>query len=185
MVRKHTMLRRLRNSTIFNNSGDTIVEVMIVLAIIALALSISYETANASLLSTRQAEESAEATHLVSSQIDSLRALSLSGSDLVDNGTPFCIYNSGGVLSVQAEVSSTVPPDCISSFYTTLIYSCDNVLASLDTTYQSVCDSSNVGAAMSPTPPYDTFVVVTSWPDVAGAGTDTVTQAYRMHKLLT
>ncbi len=46
------------------------------LAVLGLAISISYATANRSLLNARQAQETAEATGLVETQVENLRLLS-------------------------------------------------------------------------------------------------------------
>ena len=61
------MLRRL------TQRGDTIVEVMVVLAILGLSIGISYATANRSLQGMRQSQENAQATALLQSQLESLR----------------------------------------------------------------------------------------------------------------
>jgi prepilin-type N-terminal cleavage/methylation domain-containing protein len=55
--------------------GDTIVEVMIVLAVLGSAIGISYATANRSLLNARQAQESSRATVIAQAQVEQLRAL--------------------------------------------------------------------------------------------------------------
>ena len=82
--------------------GDTIVEVMIVLAMLGLALSISYATANRSLMNTRQAQENAEATELLRGQLEALRSRSCSDVAVddcvrppqIDSATPFCMKTS-------------------------------------------------------------------------------------------
>ena len=82
--------------------GDTIIEVMVVLAVLGFAISISYATANRSLLATRAAQESSEATALLKSQIELLRYLAPNGTAVANENIfqagPFCI---------QANVVST------------------------------------------------------------------------------
>lgn len=88
------MLKRLR----FRERGDTIVEVMVVLAVLGLAISISYATANRSLLNARQAQENAQATALAQSQIESLRTLTAaSTTPTIFQAGPYCV-TSGAVV---------------------------------------------------------------------------------------
>lgn len=75
------MLKRL------NQGGDTIVEVMMVLAVLGLAIGISYATANRSLLASKAAQESAQANSLLLGQLEALRALAS-----VPKGTAGTIY---------------------------------------------------------------------------------------------
>lgn len=72
--------------------GDTIVEVMIVLAVLGLAIGISYATANRSLRNARQAQENSQATLLVQSQIEALRTLATAGNpqNIFQTG-PYCL----------------------------------------------------------------------------------------------
>jgi len=63
------MLKRNR----LGETGDTIIEVLIVLAVLGLAIGISYATANRSLLDVRGAQESAQATSYLQTQIEAFR----------------------------------------------------------------------------------------------------------------
>lgn len=74
-----------------NIRGDTIVEVMIVLAVLGLAIGISYATANRSLLNARQAQENSEATQLVQSQIEGLRTMTQDPANNIFQGGPYCL----------------------------------------------------------------------------------------------
>jgi type II secretory pathway pseudopilin PulG len=56
-----------------NYRGDTIVEVMITLAILGLAFAISYASANRSLIVARNAEEHSEVNQYIQSQVELLR----------------------------------------------------------------------------------------------------------------
>jgi prepilin-type N-terminal cleavage/methylation domain-containing protein len=71
--------------------GDTIVEVMIVLAVLGLALSISYATANKGLQQSRNAQEHSQALGIINSQIELLRtAYAAQAGDSVPS-SPFCL----------------------------------------------------------------------------------------------
>jgi type II secretory pathway pseudopilin PulG len=144
-------------------AGDTIVEVMVVLAILGLAISIAYATANRSLLNARQAQENSRASELAQSQLERIYA----NASVNDHGspqyvyqtTPFCIDDSGNVLLIP-------PSPC----------QFDNQQYSIKTTYYAV--DTGIGPARIVK---DTFVVVVTWDDVLGQGPDTVTLSYRTH----
>jgi prepilin-type N-terminal cleavage/methylation domain-containing protein len=85
------MLKRFTN---LRERGDTIIEVMIVLAVLGLALGIAYATANRSLLNARQAQENSQATALVQSQVEALRALSKDTTQNIYQVGPYCISQS-------------------------------------------------------------------------------------------
>jgi type II secretory pathway pseudopilin PulG len=157
------------------NSGDTIVEVVIVLAVIGLAISISYETANASTLNVRQAEENAQASNLAANQIESIRAMVIQGVNLTGSeDQPFCITQSGDSLNIFTTSVATPSSTCIASpNYDEFIFNCDSPAIVLS--YPNECNGTSANS--------DTFVVEISWPDVAGDGNDTVTQSYRMPNL--
>lgn len=163
------MLKRLRSSIRHRKSvgqrGDTIVEVMIVLAVLGLALGVSYATANRSLLNTRQAQENSQAAELVQAQVEALRSLACSTGDpsckpdtTLFTATPYCI-------DTGANPYKAVPPG--NSACT------KNGLYNLSISY-----------ANNATNP-DTFTVTAQWPDVLGEGTDTVTTVYRVHSTVT
>ena len=86
--------------------GDTIIEVMIVLAVLGLAIGISYATANRSLLNARQAQENTQATELVQSQAESLRSLvsNTSGPDDIYRAAAFCIDTAGHVSTTACQL---------------------------------------------------------------------------------
>lgn len=143
----------MRNQYRRYQSGDTIVEVMLVLAVLGLAISLSYATANKSLKATRAAQENAQATALLQSQVELLRYLAPNGTanaaTNIFQAGPYCI-------DTTAYTIVTVPASCLF----------DN-LYQVDITYS--------GAAT------DTFTLHAGWPDVSGQGTDAVTLSYRTH----
>jgi Tfp pilus assembly protein PilV len=57
-----------------NNRGDTIVEVMISLAVLGMVIGVSYGTATRSLRGMRMAQERSEALKLAESKVESIRA---------------------------------------------------------------------------------------------------------------
>jgi type II secretory pathway pseudopilin PulG len=162
-----------------HQTGDTIIEVLVVLAILGLAISISYATANRSLLNARQAQEESEAAEYVQSQIEGIVALA--SNIVVDNGSPlssetgnFCITNPDPANPIIQQ-NSVTPCSFGSLNYNVVIVSCDTV------PNDPLCIST---AAVTQAAGYkntQTYVVQARWPDVFGEGYDTVTQVYRDH----
>lgn len=140
--------------------GDTIVEVMIVLTVLGLAISISYATANRSLLNARQAQENSYATNLLQSQLEALRILSKNPP----NPPSGYIYNS----TFQFCVDTTTPqPTVIRDVGTSTCQFGPNNWYKVTIKYYPA-DS-------------DKFTLQAVWPDVRGDGQDSVQLSYRLH----
>lgn len=137
-----------------NSSGDTIVEVLVVLTVLGLAISVSYATANRSLLDARQAQESSQATEVAQAQVEALRTQASVNPAIFTPGVTFC-------LSATPPYKIQYPPNC-----TTPQLASPN---SISVTYNTA------------TAPYN-FKIVVSWPDVAGQGNDTATLVYRLYQ---
>jgi len=89
-------------------AGDTIVEVLICIAIVSMILGGAFVTTRNSQLGVRDSQEHAEALKLLESQLEQLRADAASDGKVKTFGTPFCMYN-------EQPVSATSPPtsaDC-------------------------------------------------------------------------
>jgi len=85
--------------------GDTIVEVLICIAIISLILSGAYVTAHRSSIGVRNSQEHAEALKLVESQLEQVRAnVTDDVGDVFTAATPFCMVDT-------KPVSASVVPD--------------------------------------------------------------------------
>ena len=146
-----------------SQAGDTIVEVLVVLAILGLTLGVSYATANHSLLATRSAEENSQATTLLQGQIEDLRFLA-------NPTTPSTIFNQGHAFCI----------DSSNNIFAATNAHCKN----LDSLYNVTITYQN-----TPTQP-DTFTLVAYWQDLqapgngtlGAPGTDTVTLVCRVHK---
>lgn len=158
----------MTNKITADQFGDTIVEVMIVLAVLGLAIGISYATANRSLLNARQAQESSQAAGLAQTQVENLRLLAANtdpATSIFLPSTPstFCVNNPLSATPIEANLANcTYPPVT----YTILIYNCNK--------------TPSVGPCATANGP-DTFIVQATWPDVLGQGTDSVTLDYRLH----
>lgn len=175
-----------------NSAGDTIIEVLVVLAVLGLAISISYATASRSLLAARGAQENSEATQLVQAQIEYLRNYAKNppgdAHDIFLKSPPFatdqlfCIDPFNGDVVAPATFHG-------SSIYDTSIYPVTDSSANLS---DNKCFQGNpvnryyIAIRHDNTPdafgnPVDNFTVTAVWDDVQGQGKDTVTIVYRVH----
>lgn len=155
-------------------AGDTIVEVIVVLAVLGLAVGISYATANRSLLATRQAAENSQATFLAQGQLETLKAYSAITSDPAHDiyqATSFCIDATGTVVANPAITADL--PTALTSDHTKYAAECTvNTPYHIAIGYVPLDSSGNA---------IDTFTARVTWDDVLGAGQDTVTLVYRLH----
>ncbi|MEO7364577.1 MAG: prepilin-type N-terminal cleavage/methylation domain-containing protein [Candidatus Saccharimonadales bacterium] len=159
-------------------AGDTIVEVLVVLAVLGLAISVSYATAHRSLQATRQAEENAQATAILQSQIETMRSYAGRTDDpynIYQTSKAFCINANGQVVNNNGMSPSDVTSNV------------RNGVTADYTKYDAAC---NQGGLFYITVGYiqssggnqvDIFTAKATWDDVRGEGQDTVTLVYRLH----
>jgi prepilin-type N-terminal cleavage/methylation domain-containing protein len=150
-------------------AGDTIVEVMVVLAVLGLAISISYTTANRSLLDARQAQENAQASELLQSQVENLRALAVNGPS--DPNYIFITTPPGQLFCIKADNTVGLTTKATPQAYCQY----ENLY---DITISYTANPSNPAGVIG-----GTFNLVATWPDVQGEGSDTVTLSYRYYQL--
>lgn len=145
-------------------AGDTIIEVLMALAVLGLAISISYATANSSLTAVRQAEENNKATKYIQSQIETLRAKTavVGGFDIYDKNTwggatTFC-FN-----AALAPKNSTSVADCQRDglYNLSINYTADNPAV--------------------PVRGEGTFKVTATWQDLRNTDPATVSMSYRVY----
>lgn len=78
--------------------GDTLVEVLIAIAVVSLILGGAYVTTNRSLQATRAAQERSIALKLAESQIERIKGLAASDPDVLFGApSPFCISAATGL----------------------------------------------------------------------------------------
>jgi prepilin-type N-terminal cleavage/methylation domain-containing protein len=90
--------------------GDTIVEVLIVIAVVSLILGGAYVTTNRSLQATRSAQERSIALKLAETQLERLKGLVETSPTLIFGATApttFCISNTSAVIN-----AATTPASC-------------------------------------------------------------------------
>jgi len=153
-------------------AGDTIIEVMIVLAVLGLAISISYSTANRSLLNTRQAQENSEATKVLQSQIEGLRILGANGP----NDPPTAALN-------PFKYPGTF---CVTGGTTPVLTPATNILCSSNSGRYSIkiyyCKGSGaLECAGTQLQADGTFLITAKWDNVRGVGSDSINYVYRYY----
>ncbi|HSX37131.1 MAG TPA: type II secretion system protein [Patescibacteria group bacterium] len=142
--------------------GDTIVEVLIALAILGLAFSISFATANHALIVARNAEEHSEALQYLDSQVELAR--SDAGDDSLYNPpVSQCIDTIAGDVNYGKPIPATSINCKISSLY------------NLSYTYLQAKDSNNI--------PQDIFTFTVAWSGVGSLGAQQEQISYKIHKL--
>jgi prepilin-type N-terminal cleavage/methylation domain-containing protein len=152
-------------AVIRRQAGDTIVEVIVVLAVLGLAVSTAYATANRSLLATRQAEENSQATEILQSQFETLRSYAANTTgpmNIYQSGAGFCVAEDGSIVT-----SALLSPDKTAN----------------PSLYASGCYQNNLFyiAVFYDASTQDTFTAKATWDDVTGSGQDTVTLVDRLH----
>ncbi len=148
--------------------GDTIVEVLIAIAVVSLILGGAYVTTNRSLIATRAAEERGNALKLAESQVEQLKGLAKSNPDAIFG-------------------AATPMPFCISGFTSNV------VTANSDPNLNNAeCKLSAGGTPTSTQPVYslsiirgsdgNTFTVTNQWSDASGRINDNLRLIYRVYE---
>lgn len=149
--------------------GDTIVEVMIALAILTLVLWGAYYTANQSYRNDRDSQEHTEATTVAETQVEGLKSLGANFNPVNDQ----CINN-----DLVATIDCEVDGSNTSNFYL-------NASSCLSYCYtvKDVAEPTTTPFTLSVAPPVviqlTTYKVNVSW-FALGGGTDQVTLYYRV-----
>jgi prepilin-type N-terminal cleavage/methylation domain-containing protein len=139
--------------------GDTLVEVLIAIAVVSMILGGAYVTTNRSLYATRSAQERGNALKLAESQLEQLKGLVASDPSSIFGGSapnPFCISASGAVVA-------DTDPDCAVD------------TSGAATTVEPIFHISMARAG-------NTFTLTENWVDVGGRHTDKLEFKYRVYE---
>lgn len=149
-----------------NQRGDTIVEVLISIAVVSLILGGAYVTTNKSLKAERGAQERTNATKLVESQIESLKSIAIDDPDALFKNAPtnFCVTpNQQIVAAVQTNNTCRF----------------DTSGANNNTTEPAYF----ISATLSQTSGVNTVTIKNQWAAIeSGSTTDTITMTYRLYQ---
>ena len=152
--------------------GDTIVEVLICLAVLGLVLGGAYVTANRNSLANRSAQERLEAVKLAEAQIERLRTAVQADSALLNRTVGFCLPSDTAALTPVAasDARCTVRAD--------------DTTAPADVAPRYGMSITRV-AAMPPTSDgvlgYR-YRVTASWENVSGTGIDKLDTFYEVYR---
>ena len=140
-----------------NQLGDTIVEVLIVIAVISLVMAGAYVTTNRSLLATRAAQERGNALKLAETQIEEIKGLAATNpTALFGTTAPFCISKATSQPVAATDAACTVglsgDPTTIDPKFTISITRTNNY-----------------------------FVLTENWTNVSGRMTDSLQLRYRVY----
>ncbi len=178
-------------------AGDTIVEVLIALAVISLTIAVSYATAQRALRTGQRAHEQTEALKIAESQIEALKTLPtitpINSTDAVRNvyhgnyGTTqsFCINTTNLTLSAQPNITADVTTAGLAlsanATPSTGMYH-NNCRVGTDGRYFISISRSDGPAGPTQT---STFTVTVRWYILGGNGGNGVTELrmyYKIHK---
>lgn len=157
---------KLNSSRRNNSAGDTIIEVMLSMSIIAMVLGASYSIATRSLRMGRQAQERIEALKLIEGQIEKLKFISAEPNFDWASVGPYCVKpdNSLSAGSIAGFNAGNVDQDNFAGY------------VSVGCQY-----GSRYNMSIQHNTTNDTFTVMARW-ERLGGGRDEAVIYYRMHQ---
>lgn len=153
-----------------NQRGDTIMEVLIAVAVLSLILTVSLALANRNTQGNRQAQERGEATKHTESQIELLKSyLATTNNPVLPSSGNFCMNNDGTPTEAIDGIPDIVQPEALSetfeAFNNPALADCKK--GEFFHTY--INREGN------------TFTAHTRWYKVAGRGVDEATMVHRLY----
>ncbi|HUD06195.1 MAG TPA: hypothetical protein VMR18_04760 [Candidatus Saccharimonadales bacterium] len=160
--------------------GDTIVEVLLAIAISSFALTAGYASVDNSLITERQAQDRSEAVQMVQSQVETLNDLYNAGSSdivaAVKSDRPFCIDNTTREYDA-APTGCNFSPLSISPTHPT-----GYIDASISPApYYTITMINSSNSITSPSFPVVQVTVNAKWINAGGGTPDSMTVVYRLN----
>jgi len=154
------------------NTGDTIVEVLIALAVISLILAISYATSIRNVRSLQDAQERAQALQLAQGQIEYIRAAQNPNDQVPQITAAQQCFNSDG-KPVAASTPPTQPGD--PSDFCLVDASDHPVSAGQQPQFNIlITPATNVATGIT------SYTIQVTWPSIINSTTNNVTVYYRL-----
>lgn len=151
-----------------NQRGDTILEVLLVIAVLSLVLTISMALSNRSSQGNRQAQERGEASKMAESQIEYLKSYITSTTNpaLPASGSKFCMKTNGTpTATIAGNIPSDAQQETFSAFNDAALAECKK-----GEFYHSYIERQG-----------NTFTAHTRWTKVNGNGIDEATMVHRVY----
>jgi len=149
-----------------NNTGDTIVEVLICIAVVSTILGGAFVTTRQSQVGVRDSQEHAEALKLVESQLEQLRG---DTTDAITESTPFCMYNE----TPESAVIAPQDKDCTQDSGGVANQSDSRYNLTITRCAAVACGNNIANSYL--------FTVKASWVEVTGQGNGQETMVYRLY----
>lgn len=159
-----------------NQSGDTIVEVLLSIAIVSLILGAAYVSANQSIKNVRRSQERIEATKVAEGQAEMLKAAIVSDNAISGLTTSFCLRYAGGA----SPISRTNFP---AAFSTVPANSTSDALVN----YPDYCKQDPNGGviyhlSITKDPTLDAYNIRARWAKYGGTGIEEVNIRYKVYQ---
>ena len=157
------MIVRLRK-TMLKQRGDTIIEVLIAIAVASSVLAITYATMNRNMLTIRDSQERTEATKLLQGQIEALRQMSIDNpAMLATANTNFCMDSNGSTPQAVTGGSPAV-----------------SLMADNWANYTGACVSDSIYHIVITTSDHKIYKFYVRWDRVGSSNRDEINMVYRI-----
>lgn len=162
---------------IFNNQrGDTIMEVLIVVAVLSLILTLSFAITNRSTQGNRQAQERSEAFKYTESQIELLKEYTSRGGSGIPLAGIFCMKSDGsGIIPIAG--GNPLNND-FSGFNDPAVSDCKKGDPDAAQYHMFIIRGNN---DTDPQTDVDTYTAYSKWEKVGGGGIDEATMVQKLY----
>ncbi len=154
-------MRHITKHNLGHQKGDTIVEVLLAIAVISSVLGGAYVSASQSLNATRRSQERAEALQLAQGQMERVKASSKNSTSPIYTTASFCIDTANTFLPI--------PPNPV----------CQD--SSLGTPYNISVEATNDLNACPVGGPRCVFTVLATWDRAGGGPAEQMKIIYRLY----
>lgn len=158
--------------------GDTIVEVLLAVAILGLVIALGYSIASLGLRTTRQAQEHAEALKIAEGQLERLKARALdpaASGDVFSQAGGFCLGADTTISTITPPSPTASVPDDFSRYPANCQFTLENQPCTSGYCYHAgVRRGSGANA--------NTFTVTVRWDSIGRSQQDEVKLNYRLYQ---
>lgn len=157
-----------------NSKGDTIVEVLISVAVLGLILAVSYSIASKGLRISRQAQEHAEALKIAEGQLERLKARAATNPDVFSQPGGFCMASDTAPQSITPPSPTATLPDNFGNY--------NNCKFTLKGQPCTIGYCYNAGIRKGSGSNANTFTVTIRWDSIGDSEQDEVKISYRLYQ---